>query len=470
MIAEAEPAGLGHKPWLSPWHVLLAAPWVLVVIAARSVFGDNGFLWHVRAGDAQIAAGSVLTRDPFSFTRLGQPWRTQSWLPELGYRWLEQRTELGFVGPMLVIVGSTLMVLMGLALWRRLRGAFAVGIALFVSAWLFTPFMNPRPVLLSYVLFALLVVVEADRRLRWSIPLVMWVWAATHATFVVGGVYLVLQAIRRGRLGRSGQLAGGNLPGLNSAQTLLELAVAGGVTLLTAHGWGVMDILLDFLSGDEGLAVINEWASPNLLSIPLWPMAVGLIALMVAAIRGNMFSRDLVVVIPFLLLALDANRSVPTAWIALLPFMAGSLTGIDVGRVPTSGVHRANILATGVVLLIPFLVPVTGGWDEERFPLEAAEHLTAGRVFHDDGAGGYLIYKAWPERQVFVDDRAELFGPLLAESVQMRDGKPGWQETLDEFGIEQALLRDDDPLAEILALSGWSEKYRDENFVILNRP
>jgi hypothetical protein len=70
---------------LSVAHVALVLPWIMAVVAARLPVRDNSFLWHVTAGRLQIEQGAVLTADPFSFTFLGAPWRTQSWLLELVY-------------------------------------------------------------------------------------------------------------------------------------------------------------------------------------------------------------------------------------------------------------------------------------------------------------------------------------------------------------------------------------------------
>src|SRR5690606_13587194 len=67
------------------WHVALLLPWVVAAASLRRKFNDNSYLWHVRAGDLQAAEGAVITADPFSFTRNGSPWRTQSWLAELFY-------------------------------------------------------------------------------------------------------------------------------------------------------------------------------------------------------------------------------------------------------------------------------------------------------------------------------------------------------------------------------------------------
>ncbi len=67
-------------------RLIHAAPivplFIVALIAARSI-SDNSFLWHIRAGAVQLADERVILSEPFSFTMLGAPWRTQSWLVEL---------------------------------------------------------------------------------------------------------------------------------------------------------------------------------------------------------------------------------------------------------------------------------------------------------------------------------------------------------------------------------------------------
>ena len=45
---------------------------------------DPGSFWHVAAGEKTLAAGRVIARDPFSFTRAGRPWVDDQWLANCG--------------------------------------------------------------------------------------------------------------------------------------------------------------------------------------------------------------------------------------------------------------------------------------------------------------------------------------------------------------------------------------------------
>ncbi len=450
-VVGSEGASTPRRPWFSVWHLLVLAPWVVVGIAARSPIRDNSFLWHVRAGTAQMEGGAVLTADPFSFTALGRPWRTQSWLAELGYGWLEGRFGLAFVAPMVMAVGAVFFLALGTVAYRRLRRVTPLAVYLVLTAVMAAGFLNPRPVIFSYALFALVVLADDDRRLRWTLPLLFWTWASLHGSFVVGGAYLLFQAIRRREWGRWRE-------GL-----IIALAVS-----VTAHGLGVWQMLWAFLGGREALANITEWATPSLISVPLAPLFLGIVGLIVAGMRGRLEARDLWVIVPFLALALSSNRSVIPAWIALAPFVVRSLEDL---RIPTRTLDRrqarVNVVAALILVILPFLVPLDGGLSDEVFPVEAATRLEGERLFHDDGTGGYLIFSQWPDRLVYIDDRAELFHSELPEFVEARGGRAVWREVFERYGIDEVLLREQDPLLETLRLAGWVEVYRDDTFVLM---
>jgi hypothetical protein len=438
---------------LRPAHVALLVPWVVAVVAGRLPLRDNSFLWHVRAGTLQLDTGRVLTSDPFSFTFPDAPWRTQAWLLELGYGWLERIVGLGFVPWLVAACGIGAFALVSVAVYRRTRSVEATALMGGATAWLGAAFLNPRPVLVSFLFLAAVVVVGSDRRLRWTLPLIAWVWASVHASFLVGLGYVALDGLRR-----------------RDRRALADPAAMALFATLGAHGLGVWEILQEFAGSRSALRLITEWATPNFTGVENLPFLLGLLLLVYGAIRARVAAAELWVVAPFLAFGMAASRSVFPAWIALAPPAATGLAGLPRGSGRASSPVVIGV-AAGAVLAIPFLVPVTAGSFAERFPVEAARHLTAQRVFHDDVVGGYLVYAQWPERRVFVDDRAELFGAEhFTDTVEARNGTPSWRETFDRWGIEQALVGAEEGLAVVLADDGWTERFRDDDFVVLDRP
>jgi len=439
---------------LSVRHLLLLTPWIGVVVGASRPIRDNSFLWHVRAGDLQIAAGRVLTTDPFSSTMAGEPWRTQSWLADLLYGSLEGAAGgLGWVPWLLIVCGAAVLLLVGWLTHRRVSDPMPVALALVALMWLGLPNLVPRPVLFSLVLLALLMVVleiEAD----WPLPLILWVWAGLHGSFVLGLGLLLLDALRRHM---AWQRAVGRIgAGL--------VAVS-----LTAHGLGVWSMLRSFLTNRGALDFISEWAAPDLLSAALAPYVLVMVAILLALAWGRIEARELWIVAPLLVFGLTSARAIMPAAIVLVPFAASVWRPAAEPREVEGGPVRANLAIAALLIALP-LITLVGfrGLDADRFPIVAATYLNEAEVWHDDATGGYLIYAN--RLPVFIDDRAELYGAkFFREFVDTRRGTPAWRTAFDRYGIQQALVATDAGLAEVLSTEGWRVDFADEHWTVFSR-
>ncbi|MGB8360395.1 MAG: hypothetical protein WCE80_03255 [Acidimicrobiia bacterium] len=431
-------------------QLVLLIPWVALVIDAWSPIRDNSFLWHIRAGELQIEAGSVLTQDPFSFTRLGETWLTQSWLAELFYRWGEVFSGgLGFVPPMMLALSTVTFACIGLVAYRRSKSITSTAIVLLLSVVLMISFLVPRPVAFSFALFGLTLVAWETPVARWALPFIFWIWASMHGSFAIGLGYVGLMLIAE-----------------KEWKWLPTAVVSGLVTLLTAHGMGVVRMLLDFADARQTLSLLSEWQRPQLTSPVFAPFVIGLALILIALVRRRMSLLYLVPAVPFALLASTALRAVPPAWLGIVPLVAHSLGRGRVGEGKRISVVPAVFFA-GVVVVLPFLVRGDGGLSETRFPVAAAQRLLDVRTFHDDRAGGYLIWSMGPDFKVYLDDRAELYGERMAEFVAVRDGDSPWQPVFERDGIEQVLLPAGSELATSIEGEGWSTVYEDADFVVL---
>ena len=432
-------------------HLALLVPWVALVIDAWAPIRDNSFLWHIRAGEVQLQAGKVLAEDPFSFTMLGEPWLTQSWLAELLYAWGEEISVLGFVPPMMLVLSSIAFIAFGLIAYRFSQSVPGTAVVLLLTTLLFLSFLVPRPVIFSYGLFGLVILAWERPASRWTLPLLFWVWASVHGSFAIGLAYVGLLIVAR-----------------REWKALSTAFVSGIVTLATAHGVGVVTMLLSFARAGDALALLSEWRRPELWSITFFPFVLGIALILVGAARRRVTPVHLWILVPFLLLGLGATRAVPPAWIALLPLVASGLHGLRVGSTQRFGPLSAVVFGL-VVGVAPFLVRDDARLDEERFPVAAREALADVPTFHDDRAGGYLIWADGPQRLVYLDDRAELYGERLAEFVRIRSGETDWEAVFERDGIEQVLLRADESLLDYLRGSGWTPVHQDAVYVILMR-
>lgn len=430
-------------------HLALMVPFVALVIDAWAPIRDNSFLWHVRAGTLQLDAAEVITADPFSFTMLGERWLTQSWLAELIYGWGESNWGLGFVPPMMLVLSSVTFLGIGLVAYRRSKSEWSTAIIVALTTLLMISFLVPRPVLFSLALFVLVVVAWDRPSTRWTIPFLFWIWTSVHGSFAIGLVYIGLTMITEW-----------------DWKSLPTAIVAGLVTFFTAHGLGVLEFLLDFSKAGDALPLLSEWRPPELLSVVFAPFLIGVGLIVVGAARQRITPRHLIVFVPFLILALSATRAVPPAWIALVPLMATALAGLAAGARRRFSAAAAIVFGL-VVLITPWFIISDGSIDEERFPVAAATELADVPTFHDDSAGGYLIWSQGPERLVFIDDRAELYGVRMAEYVEVRDLERDWEPVFERDGIQQALLKADEDLVGELLAAGWESTHEDEEYVVL---
>lgn len=441
-VAELAPRRRGLTLTQLAWLVPVTA----ILVALRRPTQDNSYLWHIEAGIRQIMGGSVLTSDPFTFTAQGEPWRTQSWLVELVYGWFEPIKPL-VSAP--VVVGVAAVVLLAAVGLRAAPGRGIMGpLGAVWVMWLSLGYFTARPVFPSLALLAVVVLVADRRALRWTLPLLFWIWASVHGGFFIGLGYLVLQGLRH-----------------RDWRYLADVAFSVLAASLTAHGWGAWETLLGFAGSTSNLDIIAEWLSPDLFSLAHFPFLLAVAALVWLATVGRVEKETLWVLLPFLLFAFTANRAVPMAAIVLAPFIfvAGERSvGHSAFSVPLSAIVVVFVLA------LPTLLPIEQDLFESRFPVQAAQHLDGERSFHDDSAGGYLIYTGAPN--VFIDDRAELFGDLYTEFADARAARPGWEKLFERFALKRALLRTADPIGSVLDTRGWVEVYSDENFRVLRDP
>ncbi|MEA2001973.1 MAG: hypothetical protein U9N84_08835 [Actinomycetota bacterium] len=440
-------------------HLRLLVPFVVIAWRAALAIGDNSFLWHVRAGSVQLDSGEVLRADVFSFTAVADAWRTQSWLVELGYGWLEDLTGgIGWVPVMKLVAISATVALVGLAIHKTGKGRNGLTLGgLLLIVWQATAFGVARPALLGFTLLAIVVAITyTERRPLWLLPVLFWLWAGVHGTYAIGLGYLFLDALRR-----------------RSDRQVVAVAVSGVATGLTAHGLGAWWILVQFFRNRDALELISEWQPPDFTNPFIVPLLIVIIGVLVAGALHQLDAGDLWVIIPFVVFGVIAERNVWPAVIVLAPLAARAFNG---GEVKVRPVRPEAVVVNWVIAVALVAVAVIGvtrplELSEDRFPVQGAiDALQEGPLFNGSAVGGYLIYAEWPERHVYIDDRAELYG--VEGFQQFHDLKSGLgvNEGFADLGIEQALLKADWPLVEFLEILGWDYRYRDEFFVVMALP
>jgi len=102
-------------------------------------------------------------------------------------------------------------------------------------------------------------------------------------------------------------------------------------------------------------------------------------------------------------------------------------------------------------------------WNPDRYPVRALATLrddASVRIFAHDEWGDYLV---WSGRKVFVDGRSDFYGDDFENKyIDVMGVKPGWDKTLDHYGVNTILMAPTEPLSGALKESSrWRLVYDD---------
>jgi hypothetical protein len=110
-------------------------------------------------------------------------------------------------------------------------------------------------------------------------------------------------------------------------------------------------------------------------------------------------------------------------------------------------------------------------------PVQATQFLLAenppGRVFNAMSFGSYLIWAAYPQYQVFVDSRIELFPDnVWLDYLNISNAEGDWEASLKNYGVNTLMLSTVEQPALIEAAKEsdeWKPIYQDGMAIVFER-
>ena len=469
---------------------LVAVLFLAATLAGQPLSHDDLFL-HLAAGEHMLTAGTVLTTDPFSYTRTGARWVTHEWgfsvLVAIG----ERLGGLASLVAVRVVLVVTFFALVAAAAWRRAgaarRGASPVlALLLGLAAWAGSPELILRAALAGAVLFAAAFVLlgrfrEAPTLARGAaLAALFLVWANLHSGVVFGLFLVALGALEALVLPPSPTALRTRL---TSAVPHLALALgAGAAALLNPNGFDALAypfrlarLLSDPASGFTVGHFAGGWHGRSaLLGLLLAVLLAGLLA---ARRRGGRLPPPWEVAAALVLGALSWRTgrvalelvavAVPTSFALWAP-------AVRPQNGPAPARPRRGLTAAGVVLVLGALL-VSAAVVAARPPGVIAPHFPAGaaaflerevlphatgtdrvRLFHHQNWGGYLHWRLGVP--VFWDGRNDVFAPLVREVVDTP-----FTVLVERYGIDVLLLspREVRDLLPLLRGPRWALVYLD---------
>lgn len=416
--------------------------------------GDNSLFIHLRTGLELVRTGDVPRADPYSFTAAGDPWVVQSWLASLVYGVAERVggfPAVRLLHGLLYAFAAWLVALLartGAPLRTALAAALAIGLG--VVYW------SPRPLAFGILAFALTVWIVERRRTWWLLVPVVWVWANSHGSFVLGVGWLVLVT--------AGQwLDGGRRRGVRPAALPWLGGFVVGMVVAAVNPLGPRLLMFPFtiIGRRDAFAHVVEWRSPSFQSGRGLLTLLCLIGVALVVARARPAWRDLLPLAAFLFLGLAAQRNLPMAAVVAAPVLARSLAGVRSAEVGSLVSRRTVHLAIAGVLGVLATIFVAVAAREPAFafdgyPVAASDLVPTGaRLATTDVAAGYRILQEGAQARVLIDDRVDLYPVAVTEDyLRLLDGEPGALEVLDTYDVEAVLWETDRALHAQLAASG----------------
>jgi hypothetical protein len=452
---------------------------------------DSDTWWQLAAGKYIWQNHRLPVPDPFSYTTdVGNPLYPGELVTRhfnLTHEWgmqliLYMAEAIGGIGG-LVLLRSFLLTffcsLIGWLAWRRSNSFYWGLAAALLAASVATNATSDRPYLATFVMIPVTMAAYEIRRGLWWLPLGFLIWANCHGGFIMGWAVAVSYCAE----GLYQRLKGMPAPDLGKICGISILAVF--ASFFNPNGFRVLTVILHYQSSPLQTHILEwnhaAWWPPdphNLLMISTalvllwarrrvrpadWLLFVLLGAASSMAVRNVIF---IGCIGPVVLATYSPRwkRPVPAVW----EYAAAALLVLALGGRFASGkafqLHIAD-------------------W---RYPVEAADFLEAhpvpGQMFNLYEQGGYLMWRLWPRKSVFIDGRA------LNESVwqdyshiQDNASYPDGRTTealLSQYGVQVIVMTGFDLLGQVYNLpvaladpkqTDWKLVYRDNKAVIFMR-
>ena len=454
------------------WGPVVAFALLLLGLARNAVSGisDPDTLWHVLAGQHLWDTWQFSGADPLSGFTV-QPWVLNQWLPDLAIAGTEHLgglpavlwlTQLGRVAICVAIYVSCR------SMAGTLPASLAAGLAVLGTA----DSLNPRPQLVGFLLLA--VTMQAwlrtirDRRPRWWLLAVAYVWACSHGTWVVG-VSLGLAVVAGLALDRGRDRS-------ITVSLLVRLAAipVGAATLAAVTPVGPT-LFRSFETVRAVSPYIQEWRSPALDDPSVLALAaLAVVVPVVWLVRRPSWSwAHLLVWVASLAWGLSSMRTVAVGAIVVGPLAAGALD-LALAR-PRTPVQRSErvIVGGGVLaaLTLSAILAATGPHGPTGVPSafdQELARLPAGTVvYNTDVLGGWLMW-SHPDLGHTADTRWELYGAQQARDyLTTANAQPGWETGFDRFRPGAVVVEQDIPLVAALQHRGWTLADRSRGYALL---
>jgi len=444
---------------------------LLATIVGAALFPIRSFdtFWHLVSGRWILQHRSLPRIDPFRFTSVDEPWADHEWLFQVVLARIERLAGLdGLILFRVLLVAAVASVL--LVAVRRIGvsplAAFTLSILAITLARL--RFLI-RPELTSLLALSILMVCleEYRRRGEWrwllGTVLLVVVWANSHLGVLIAPPLSALFLLGTRLPGGTGEPGRGTRSAPWAAVLGLPLILAAAICV-NPYGLEVYEIPARIAAAIGDLAGFNpEWL-PLVVAPRPWVFVAmaAVIGIWIVEWKrvGRIDPSTMLVTLALGGLTFVSVRHRGLLYVGAVFALAESIAAIGSTRVAVKQSAARKMwwpAMIAIVAVLGFVFPPNRGplgvrdrigfgfgLAPGRYPVAAVDAASEwsglGNLFNDAAAGGYLLWRWYPQRQVFIDGRNEVGPDLLRELVSAVVSRDSWQALLDRYAIDGAIL------------------------------
>jgi hypothetical protein len=464
----------------------------VLLVGQRMLNLDGDLPRHLLMGETILQRHSIPTTELFIYPYHGQKYTPHEWLTDLIFS--VTVSYWGLAGLILVcafLLSATFTVLYN-SLSNRLQLRIPILLLTIWGAMAASINWAARPHLVSMLLLAIWLI-WSDRLYRgeevslWRFPVLMLLWANLHGEFIAG--ILVLFAYSFGWM-MEYVFDRSNTHIATGKKLWLVLVLSIIASLINPSGTGSWTTMVGFVNDRYLMSRMLEANSPNFQNPDMY-VALGLLcfSVVVLAIKKDRLSVGQGFLLAgFTALALTATRNVHL-YAVVAPFVLGEAIGFVKGHPVLERFEavfqniedgRKGLSLTAVTAVVLISVFILRGetqnfyqFSEPAFPVRAVQWLEEnpqqGRMFNDLNWGGYIANHLWPTQLTFVDSMADTTGKVTRDYETILALHNGWQELINHYQIQWAIVQPQSQIARALIEMGWITVYADDTSVILTK-
>ena len=451
--------------WLNPNRLLFCLFLFSVFFLAITKINDTDTWMHLAFGRLIWLTKGFPSTEPFVYTNLGSPFAYTSWLFSVVYYLAYSAMNVyGVILLKAISVAAVFCILLMDSL-RPYRN-YVVSIAvLIVMVFLLRDRFVERPdvfmmVFLSFSIFSLNAYICENKKYIYFLPIVHLIWANCHSS--INLMVIPFGAVLAGGLMQSffklKAVESGHVPSRSQLKTILLVFLASfALTFLNPNFAGQYLYGYNMLSIPWYKQEILELQAPTWQAIQ-WPYLVSLSIILSFLFNMKRISFiNVLLIIPFMYLSLVSVRFIYILGIVAAPILSKNISSIVQGRsIEKYLLKKASVVVMSIItVLYPILFVFNGntygrdrnapgfGIDYETVPEDALRYMDRnrinGRMFSVFEWGGYINWRDFPKRSVFVDPRGEIPFDLL-EKLTSALNDPSIMDRLTEKYDFQAVL------------------------------